>query len=77
MDKYLLYSTSSLPHLAFDSLGYILNVSSVRGDFYDTSFRMQIIFKLRNIENKTEPTSLNYLQAKGLKVQHSSSNIKL
>lgn len=53
MDKYLLYS--SLPHLAFDSLRYILNVSSKRDGFYDTSFKMPIIFKLENIENNTEP----------------------
>lgn len=53
MDKYLL--CSSLPHLAFDSLRYILNVSSIRDGFYDTSFRMQIIFRLENMENNTEP----------------------
>lgn len=46
----------SLPYLAFDSLKYALNVSSIRDGFYDTSFRMQIIFKLKNIKNKTEPT---------------------
>lgn len=46
----------SLPYLAFDSLKYVLNISSIRDGFYDTSFRMQIIFKLKNIKNKTEPT---------------------
>lgn len=56
VDKYLLCSASSLPHLAFDLLRYILNVSSIRDGFYDTSFRMQIIFNPKNIENKTEPT---------------------
>ena len=55
MDKSLC-SASSLPHLAFDSLEYILNVSSIRDGFYGTSFRMQIIFKLKNSESKTEPT---------------------
>lgn len=46
----------SLPYLDFDSLKYVLNISSIRDGFYDTSFRMQIIFKLKNIKNKTEPT---------------------
>lgn len=27
----------------------------LRDGFYDTSFRMQIIYKLENIENNTEP----------------------
>lgn len=52
MAKYLLCSAYSLLYLALDLLIYILNVSSVRGGFYETSFRMQIIFKLKNIENK-------------------------
>lgn len=52
MDKSLC-SASSLPHLAFDSLEYILNVSSIRDGLYGISFRMQIIFKLKNSESET------------------------
>lgn len=41
---------------------------SVRNGIYDTSFRMQIIFKLKNIENKIEATKESELfTSQGLK----------